>query len=33
MSQPTNKQSINWQEVGEEIVALVRGLLRLDTTF
>ncbi|MHB8597091.1 MAG: M20/M25/M40 family metallo-hydrolase [Ktedonobacteraceae bacterium] len=31
MSQSTNKQRINWQAVDEEIVALVRGLLRLDT--
>ncbi|HVB25475.1 MAG TPA: M20/M25/M40 family metallo-hydrolase [Ktedonobacteraceae bacterium] len=31
MSQPTNKQIINWQEVEEEVVAFVRGLLQLDT--
>lgn len=31
MSQSTNKHTINWQTVDEEIVALVRGLLRLDT--
>lgn len=31
MSQSMNKQSVNWQAVNEEIVALVRGLLRLDT--
>ncbi len=31
MSQSTNKQTINWQAAGEEIVALVRGLLQLDT--
>src|SRR5579863_1596043 len=31
MTQPSNKQTINWQAVDEEIVALVRGLLQLDT--
>lgn len=31
MTQSTNKQSINWQAVDGEIVALVRGLLQLDT--
>lgn len=31
MSQPSSKQPINWQAVDSEIVALVRGLLRLDT--
>ncbi len=31
MTQSTNKQSINWQEVDGEIVTLVQGLLRLDT--
>lgn len=31
MAQSTNKHSINWQEVGEETITHVRGLLRLDT--
>src|SRR5579863_2967550 len=31
MVQSTNKHSISWQEVGEETVAHVRDLLRLDT--
>jgi acetylornithine deacetylase/succinyl-diaminopimelate desuccinylase-like protein len=31
MAQVTNKHSINWQEVGEETITHVRGLLRLDT--
>src|SRR5690242_6307718 len=31
MAQSTNESTINWQEVGEETVARVRDLLRLDT--
>jgi acetylornithine deacetylase/succinyl-diaminopimelate desuccinylase-like protein len=31
MAQSTNENSINWQEVGEETIALLRSLLRLDT--
>jgi len=31
MAQSTNENSINWQEVGEETITRLRGLLRLDT--
>src|SRR5256885_3570180 len=31
MAQPTKENKINWQEVGEETITHLRGLLRLDT--
>ena len=31
MAQPTKENKINWQEVGEETIIRLRGLLRLDT--
>ncbi len=31
MAQSTSENTINWQEVGEETIARVRDLLRLDT--
>jgi acetylornithine deacetylase/succinyl-diaminopimelate desuccinylase-like protein len=31
MAQSTNENSINWQEIGEETITHLRGLLRLDT--
>ena len=31
MAHPTNENQINWQEVGEETISRLRGLLRLDT--
>jgi acetylornithine deacetylase/succinyl-diaminopimelate desuccinylase-like protein len=31
VAHPTHEQRINWQEVGEETIATVRDLLRLDT--